>query len=90
MFVCAYSKILNVQRFSSFYAIYLILSLEMSDKPLFCMCVGESTPKYGNIVVLYINNVRVLLPIGMEFWCAIPIYTCPLKKDMSKCPFVPF
>ena len=33
--VCAYSKILNVQRFSSFYAIYLILSLEMSDEPIF-------------------------------------------------------
>ena len=30
-------KILNVQRFSSFYAIYLVLSLEMSDEPIFFM-----------------------------------------------------
>ena len=50
MFVGAYAKIQNVQRFSSFYAIYLILSLEMSDEPQRTLSLSE---RRGNACIHY-------------------------------------
>lgn len=72
MFVCAYSNILNVQRFFSFYAIYLILSLEMSDEPHFDVHKkGKRTFK------------NVFVPVSHVFICYYSSFQPDVESGLS-------